>query len=76
MFSRFTPGSVRSNGQSAEVAFGPITTSITDGGSVSRDRKLKESTRGSHAVTTSARHGFDNRAADREAHPIPSGFVV
>jgi hypothetical protein len=44
-------------------------TSITDGGSVSGDRKLKKSTpRLAPGRPQPPTMGFDNRAADREAH--------
>src|SRR6266436_6092980 len=52
-----------------------IATSITDGGSVSGDRKLKESTpRLAPGRTQPPTIGFDNRAADREAHAHAVGL--
>src|SRR5882724_9659711 len=50
-------------------------TSITDGGSVSGDRKLKESTpRLASRRPQPPAMGFDNRAADREAHAHAVGL--
>src|SRR5947208_4405737 len=50
-------------------------TSITDGGSVSGDRKLKESTpRLAPGRPQPPTMGFDNRAADREAHAHAVGL--
>src|SRR5271156_4227832 len=50
-------------------------TSITDGGSVSGDRKLKESTpRLAPGRPQPPTMGFDNRAADREAHAHSVGL--
>src|SRR6266446_2615092 len=50
-------------------------TSITDGGSVSGDRKLKESTlRFARGRPQPPTMGFDNRAADREAHAHALGL--
>src|SRR5216684_5562578 len=48
-------------------------TSITDGGSVSGDRKLKESTpRLAPGRPQPAPVGIDDRAADRQSHPYPA----
>jgi hypothetical protein len=50
-------------------------TSITDGGSVSGDRKLKESIpRLAPGRPQPPTMGFDNRAADREAHAHAVGL--
>src|SRR6201991_4793567 len=50
-------------------------TSITDGGSVSGDRKLKESApRLAPGRPQPPTMGFDNRAADREAHAHAAGL--
>src|SRR5438132_2091552 len=52
-------------------------TSITDGGSVSGDRKLKESTpRLAPGRPQPPTMGFDNRAADREAHAHAVGLPL
>jgi hypothetical protein len=60
-------GQVRKKRQSA--------TSITDGGSVSGDRKLKESIpRLAPGRPQPPTMGFDNRAADREAHAHAVGL--
>ncbi len=50
-------------------------TSITDGGSVSGDRKLKESTpRLARGRPQPAPVGIDDRPADRESHTHAAGF--
>ena len=55
--------------------FWPKTTSITDGGSVGGDRKLKERTpRLAPGRPQPPIMGFDNRAADREAHAHAVGL--
>src|SRR6266478_532933 len=52
-----------------------IATSVTDGGSVSAYRKLKESTpRLAPGRPQPPTVGFDNRAADREAHAHAVGL--
>jgi hypothetical protein len=52
-------------------------TSITDGGSVSGDRKLKESTpRLARGRPQLAPVGIDDRPADRESHTHTAGLVV
>jgi len=54
---------------------GQQATSITDGGSVSGDRKLKKSTpRLATGRPQPPTMGFDNRAADREAHAHTVGL--
>src|ERR1700752_3180526 len=56
-------------------ASGQEATSITDGGSVSGDRKLKESTpRLAPGRPQPPTMGFDHRAADREAHAHAVGL--
>src|SRR5437899_5936079 len=52
-----------------------IATSVTDGGSINGDRKLKESTpRLAPGRPQPPTMGFDNRAADREAHAHAAGL--
>jgi hypothetical protein len=75
-FSRLTKGCAEcgvgfaNSGRAVEA-----TTSITDGDSVSGDRKLKESTpRLAPGRPQPPTMGFDNRAADRKAHAHAVGL--
>src|SRR4029077_5794393 len=72
---RRSPKSGRAVVQVRSVAKGQQATSITDGVSVSGDRKLKERTpRLPPGRPQPPAMGFDNRAADREAHAHAVGL--